>query len=80
MAFLSKEGVARLWAHIALKIDNKVDAVEGKGLSTEDFTAEEKEKLSKIGVNGNPIISYGPTDLEAGVSELAEGEVYIYYE
>ena len=25
-------------------------------------------------------ISYGNTDLEAGVSELAEGEVYIFYE
>lgn len=25
-------------------------------------------------------ITYGNTDLEAGVSELAEGEVYIFYE
>ena len=29
-------------------LNNKVDAVEGKGLSTEDFTTEEKEKLSSI--------------------------------
>lgn len=28
--------------------DNKVEKVEGKGLSTEDFTTEEKQKLSKL--------------------------------
>jgi len=30
-------------------LDGKVDKVAGKGLSTEDFTTAEKEKLSKIG-------------------------------
>ena len=32
------------------------------------------------GLRGGNKITYGNTDLEAGVSELAEGEVYIYYE
>ena len=30
------------------EIDNKVDKVEGKGLSTNDYTTAEKEKLSGI--------------------------------
>ena len=32
------------------EIGNKVNKIEGKGLSTEDFTSEEKEKLSDINV------------------------------
>lgn len=31
-----------------IEIDNKVDKVEGKGLSTNDYTTAEKEKLSGI--------------------------------
>jgi len=48
MSFLNKQGVERLWQHIILKLGNKVDKVEGKGLSTEDFTTEEKTKLSNL--------------------------------
>lgn len=33
------------------EVDNKVDKVEGKGLSTEDYTTEEKEKLASLGTN-----------------------------
>lgn len=36
--------------------NNKVDKVEGKGLSTEDYTTEEKEKLAKIEENANNFI------------------------
>lgn len=35
------------------KIGSKVDAVEGKGLSSTDFTQEEKTKLSTIAENAN---------------------------
>lgn len=48
MSFLNKEGLERLWQHIILKLGNKVDKVEGKGLSEQDYTAEEKIKLSLI--------------------------------
>ena len=34
-------------------LSNKVDKIEGKGLSTNDYTAEEKTKVSKIVTNGN---------------------------
>ena len=36
---------------IDIIFDNKVDKVEGKGLSTEDFTTEEKEKLNNLSTN-----------------------------
>lgn len=34
-------------------IDNKVEKIEGKGLSTEDFTTAEKTKLSEIEAKAN---------------------------
>ena len=48
MAFLNKEGLERLWQHIVLGLGDKVDKVEGKDLSTEDYTTEEKEKLASV--------------------------------
>lgn len=48
MAFLNKAGLERLWAHIILKLNHKVDKIDGKSLSTNDFTNEDKEKLNSI--------------------------------
>lgn len=83
------------------ELELKVDKIEGKGLSTNDYTTEEKEKLASIEDGTLPIekggtgatdaatalanlggvkITYGTEDLEAGVSTLAEGEVYLVYE
>jgi hypothetical protein len=30
------------------KLSNYIEAIDGKGLSTEDYTSEEKEKLAEI--------------------------------
>ncbi len=49
LAFLNKEGLEHLWAQILMKLRGKVDKEEGKGLSTNDFTNEEKEKLAALG-------------------------------
>ena len=46
MNFLSKEGLSLLWANIIAKLDNKVDKLTGKQLSTNDFTDEEKNKIA----------------------------------
>lgn len=48
MNFLDKEGVAHLWKHIVAKLNSKVETEDGKGLSTNDFTNEEKEKLANM--------------------------------
>lgn len=51
MAFLNNAGLERLWAHIISRLNTKVDKIEGKSLSTEDFTTEEKEKLAVMEEN-----------------------------
>ena len=40
-------------SHIYNLLDKKVDKIEGKGLSTNDYNAEKKTKVSKIVTNGN---------------------------
>ena len=55
-------------------ISGKVDKVEGKGLSTEDYTTEEKSKLNGINIDE---IKNDITDLQTaliGVSELIGGD------
>lgn len=46
--FASWDNLKKFWVTIKLKLENKVDKVEGKGLSTNDFTTEEKSKLAAI--------------------------------
>ena len=48
MPFLDLEGLQILWSNILSKLSNKVDHVEGKQLSTNDFTNEEKTKLASL--------------------------------
>lgn len=43
-----KQWVTDKFSSWDLAIDNKVDKIEGKGLSTEDYTTEEKEKLASL--------------------------------
>lgn len=45
--------------------DRYVDKVEGKGLSTEDFTTEEKQKLASLE-------NFDPTDVNASIKALEE--------
>ena len=40
-------------ADLNASIDSKVDAVEGKGLSTNDYTTSEKDKLATVEANAN---------------------------
>lgn len=48
MAFLDKAGLEHLWLHITNKLNQKVDKISGKMLSSNDFTNEEKESLKNI--------------------------------
>lgn len=56
MAFLSNAGLERLWTKINDKLSTKVDKVDGKGLSTNDYTTVEKNKLSGIDTGANKTI------------------------
>ena len=51
--FLDMDGLTYLWGQFKEKLLGKVDKEEGKGLSTNDFTTEEKNKLKSIASNAN---------------------------
>lgn len=48
MAFLDNAGLTYLWGVITGKLNTKVEKVDGKGLSTNDFTNDEKTKLNGL--------------------------------
>lgn len=47
-SYLDKTGLALVWSKIKQLVSTKVDKVDGKGLSTNDYTSAEKTKLSGI--------------------------------
>lgn len=38
----------KIWVKVKSALGGKVDKVKGKGLSTNDYTAEDKEKVDNI--------------------------------
>jgi len=46
--YLDYNGLAYFWEKIKATIANKVDKVDGKGLSSNDYTSNEKTKLAGI--------------------------------
>ncbi len=46
--FLDKTGLILVWGKIKNALSDKVDKVDGKGLSTNDYTSNEKTKLANI--------------------------------
>lgn len=53
MKFLDDSGLLYFWQKIKEKLSGKVDKVEGKGLSTNDYTNTDKAKVDKIVTNGD---------------------------
>lgn len=51
--YLDKEGLLYLWGKIKTLMSGKVDKVSGKGLSSNDYTTSEKNKLAGISSNAN---------------------------
>ena len=49
--YMGKNSVGKLLGLLKEKLDEKVSKEIGKGLSTNDFTNEEKEKLEKVALN-----------------------------
>ena len=46
--YLDKTGLALVWEKIKNGLSGKVDKVDGKGLSTNDYTSDEKTKLANV--------------------------------
>ena len=53
MAFLDNDGLLYLWTKLKAMFAGKVDKVDGKVLSTNDYTTAEKDKLKGIAANAN---------------------------
>lgn len=53
MGYLNDDGLLYLWNKIKSLVGNKVDKISGKGLSTNDYTTPEKNKLAGIADNAN---------------------------
>ena len=51
--FLDTAGLTYLWSKIKTALSGKVDKVNGKGLSTNDYTTAEKNKLAGIEAGAN---------------------------
>lgn len=74
MAFLNEQGLERLWAHIVAKLGNKVDKIEGKDLSTNDYTNEDKEQLAAAVENINGVSALvGDTAVSEQITEAVNG-------
>lgn len=61
MKFLDYDGLLYFWQQVKGKLSSKVDKVEGKQLSTNDYTTAEKSKLAGI-----------PTGAQANVIETVQ--------
>lgn len=48
MGFLNSDGLSHLVQGLKALLAKKVDKVDGKGLSTNDYTTEEKNKLAGL--------------------------------
>ena len=56
MKFLDAAGLTYLWGKIKDALFEKVDKVSGKGLSTNDYTTAEKNKLTGIETGANKYV------------------------
>lgn len=56
MSYLDKDGLKQLHGKIMARLNNKVDKVTGKGLSTNDFTAALLKKLNGIAEGANKYV------------------------
>ena len=78
--FLNKAGLTLLWGKIKTILNNKVDKIDGKGLSANDYTTAEKTKLAGIssgaqvnsvtGVKGSAENAYRTGDINLTAAEI----------
>ena len=54
--YLNNDGLLYLWSLLKAKFADKVDKVEGKGLSTNDFTDALETKLEGVASGAQAII------------------------
>lgn len=77
MKYLDYDGLLYFWGKIKDKLNNKVDKVEGKDLSTNDYTTAEKNKLAGIasGANKTTVENVLTSTSTANALSAAQGKV-----
>lgn len=70
MAWLDYDGLLYFWQKLKLKLDSKVDKVEGKGLSSNDFTNSEKKKLAGIAEGATKYVHPTYTAKDSGLYKI----------
>lgn len=70
MAYLDNDGLLYLWTKLKAMFAGKVDKVSGKGLSTNDYTTAEKNKLSGIADGANKYVHPTYTAKESGLYKV----------
>ena len=77
MKYLDYDGLKYFVQQIKVKLNNKVDKVEGKDLSTNDYTTAEKDKLAGIasGENKTTVENVLTSTSTANALSAAQGKV-----
>lgn len=90
--YLDKTGLALVWEKIKNALTGKVDKIDGKGLSTNDYTSDEKTKLAgvatgaqvnviegvqKNGTNINPVNKIVNVTVPTATSDLTNDSGFI---
>nr|DAL66806.1 MAG TPA: hypothetical protein [Bacteriophage sp.] len=70
MAYLDNDGLLYLWTKLKALFADKVDKVDGKGLSANDYTTAEKTKLSGIENGANKYVHPSYTAKSAGLYKV----------
>lgn len=75
--YLDSNGLLYFWGKIKALLNTKVDAEAGKGLSTNDYTTAEKEKLSGIEAKANKTTINNTLESDSATEALsaAQGKV-----
>ncbi len=72
--YLDQNGLLYLWNKLKEMFGGKVDKVEGKGLSTNDYTTEEKNKLAGIESGANKTIINNTLESDSTSEALAAAQ------
>jgi len=67
---LDGAGLSHLWSKLKAMLSGKVDAVEGKSLSSNDYTTAEKQKLSNIEAGANKYIHPSHNAYSSGLYKI----------
>ena len=73
--YIDDSGFTYIWSKLKSLLSGKVDTEDGKGLSTNDYTDEEKEKLANLDNYDDAEIT---ANVETNTANIAELQQMLY--